>query len=131
MAEDLSWLPDFWFGQLDVEIGGKKSGLERGGRCYVCSLKQEEAGGQQCGVEQRVLCAGRPGLGVSCVHVESRVVDKLILGDLAGQLNYNVNSLLSSRHCLLALYTRQCLVLKISGQCYHPNFQMGIATQRS
>lgn len=60
---------------------------------------QPEAGGQQRGVERRVLCAGCPGLGVSCVHVESRVVDKLILGDLAGQLNYNVNSFLSSRYC--------------------------------
>ena len=41
MAEGLSWLPDFCFGEPDVERGGKKSGLERGGRCYVCSLKQE------------------------------------------------------------------------------------------
>lgn len=50
-----------------------------------------------CGAEG-TLC-WMPGAGVSCVHVESRVVDKLTLGDLAGQLNYNVNSFLSSRHC--------------------------------
>lgn len=33
------------------------------------------------------------------MYVEPRVVDKLILGDLSGQLNYNVNSFLSSRYC--------------------------------
>ena len=60
---------------------------------------QPEAGGQKCVLEERVLCAGCLGLGVSCVYVESRVVGKLRLGDLAGQLNYNVNSFLSSRYC--------------------------------
>lgn len=38
------------------------------------------------------------------MYVESRVVGKLMLGDLAGQLNYNVNSFLSSRYCAYQLY---------------------------
>ena len=65
--------PDFWFGQPDVEIGGRKEW--RGAERKMLYL-QPEAGGQKCVVEERVLCAGCLGLGVSCVYVESRVVDR-------------------------------------------------------